>query len=128
MLAAFLAPGFPAVTMGWSLPRPQCQQHGSMCALYSPWTVARQAPLSMELYKQEYWSGLPFPTPRGLPNPGIKPAPLVSPASADGFFITLASWMECNPCVCMCVCVCVHECSHVCGHGWARNVHTNKNK
>ena len=98
--AAFLAPEFPAVTMGWSLPRPQCQQHGSMCALYSPWTVARQDPLSMELYKQEYWSGLPFPTPRDLPNSGIKPASLVSPALADG--TTLATWMECNPCVRVC--------------------------
>ena len=37
-------------------------------------TVAHQAPLSMEFPRQEYWSGLPFPSPRGLPNPGIKPA------------------------------------------------------
>ena len=34
-------------------------------------TVARQAPLSMEFFRQEYWSGLSFPTPRELPNPGI---------------------------------------------------------
>ena len=38
-----------------------------------PWTVARQAPLSMELSRQEYWSGLPFPSLGNLPNPGIKP-------------------------------------------------------
>ena len=37
----------------------------------TPWTVACQAPLSMEFSKQEYWSGLPFPTPGDLPNPGI---------------------------------------------------------
>ena len=39
----------------------------------SLWTVARQAPLSMEFSRQEYWSGLPFPSPSDLPNPGIKP-------------------------------------------------------
>ena len=37
------------------------------------WTVARQAPLSMGLSRQEYWSGLPCPPPGDLPNPGIKP-------------------------------------------------------
>ena len=42
--------------------------------LETPWTtVARQAPLSMEFSRQEYWSGLPFPSPRDLPNPGIEP-------------------------------------------------------
>ena len=39
----------------------------------TPWTVAHQAPLSMGFSKQEYWSGLPFPSPGELPNPGIKP-------------------------------------------------------
>ena len=39
----------------------------------TPWTVARQAPLSMGFSKQEYWSGLPFPSPGDLPDPGIKP-------------------------------------------------------
>ena len=37
------------------------------------WTVALQAPLSMEFSRQEYWSGLPCPPPRGLPNPGVEP-------------------------------------------------------
>ena len=37
------------------------------------WTVARQAPLSMGFSRQEYWSGLPFPSPGDLPKPGIKP-------------------------------------------------------
>ena len=41
--------------------------------LVTPWTVARQAPLSMGFYWQEYWSGLPFPSPRNLPDPGIEP-------------------------------------------------------
>ena len=47
------------------------------------WAVARQAPLSMGLTKQEYWSGLPFPTPGDLPDPGIKPASPASPKLAD---------------------------------------------
>ena len=39
----------------------------------TPWTVAYQTPLSMRFSRQEYWSGLPFPSPGDLPNPGIKP-------------------------------------------------------
>ena len=41
--------------------------------LATPWTVTHQVPLSMEFSRQEYWSGYPFPSPRDLPNPGIKP-------------------------------------------------------
>ena len=37
------------------------------------WTIAYQAPLSMGFFRQEYWSGLPFPSPGDLPNPGIEP-------------------------------------------------------
>ena len=47
------------------------------------WTVAHQAPLSMGFSRQEYWSGLPFPTPGDLPDPGIKP---MFPALAGRFF------------------------------------------
>ena len=43
------------------------------CSVVSPWTVARQAALSMGFSRQEYWSGLPFPSPGNLPNPGTKP-------------------------------------------------------
>ena len=39
----------------------------------NPWTVAQQAPLSMGFSRQEYWSGLPFPSPGDLPDPGIEP-------------------------------------------------------
>ena len=39
----------------------------------TPWTVAYQAPPSMGFFRQEYWSGLPFPSPGDLPNPGIEP-------------------------------------------------------
>ena len=49
------------------------------------WTVARQAPLSMGFPRQEYWNGLPFPSPGDLPGPGIEPE---SPAMAHGFFTT----------------------------------------
>ena len=49
----------------------------------TPWTVAQQAPLSMEFSRQEYWSGLPFPSPVNLLDPGIKPASL---ALAGVFF------------------------------------------
>ena len=54
----------------------------------TPWTIALQAPLSMEFSMQEYWNGLPFPTPGDLPDPGIEPACLASPALAGGFFTT----------------------------------------
>ena len=46
----------------------------------TPWTVAYQAPPSMIFSRQEYWSGLPFPPPGDLPNPGIEPTSPVSPA------------------------------------------------
>ena len=39
----------------------------------TPWTIAYQTPLSMEFSRQEYWSGLPFPSPGDLPGPGIEP-------------------------------------------------------
>ena len=63
-----------------------------MCLFVTPWTVARQAPLSMEFSRQEYWSGLPCPRPGDLPNPGIEPMSLLSPALAGGFFTTSATW------------------------------------
>ena len=53
--------------------------------LCNPWTAVCQAPQSMGFFRQEYWSGLPFPSPGDLPNPGIEPA---SPALAGGFFTT----------------------------------------
>ena len=54
----------------------------------TPWTVAYQDSLSMGFSRQEYWSGLPFPSPGDLPDPGIEPESLVSPALAGGFFTT----------------------------------------
>ena len=55
----------------------------------APWTVAHQAPLSMGFSRQDYWGRLPFPPPGDLPDPGIEPTSLVSPALASGFFTTL---------------------------------------
>ena len=48
------------------------------------WTVALQAPLSMGSSEQEYWTGLPCPPPEDLPDPGIEPVSLMSPALANG--------------------------------------------
>ena len=58
----------------------------------APWTVARQTPLSMEFSRQEYWSGMPFPSLGCLPNPEIEPTAVASRALAGGFFTTSATW------------------------------------
>ena len=58
----------------------------------APRTIACQAPLSMEVFKQEYWSGLPFPPPGDLPHLEIELASPASPALADRFFTTSAGW------------------------------------
>ena len=70
-----------------------------VCCLFSRvqlfvtlWTLAHQAPLSMGFSRQEYWNGLPRPPPGDLPDPGIEPSSLLSPASAGGFFTTSATW------------------------------------
>ena len=52
------------------------------------WTVACQAPLSVGFSRHEYWSGLPFPTPKDLPDSGIESASLTSPALTGRFFTT----------------------------------------
>ena len=63
----------------------ECQSLSCARLFATPRTVARQAPLSMGFSRQEYWSGLPFPSPGDLPNPGIEPG---SPAlQADAFTI-----------------------------------------
>ena len=60
--------------------------------LATPWTVACQAPLSMGLSRQEYWSGLPSPSLGDLPDPGIEPMSLTSSALTCRFFTTSATW------------------------------------
>ena len=59
------------------------------------WTIGHQAPLFMEFSRQEFLSGLSFPAPRDLPNPGIEPASLVSPALVDGFFCLFVCLFVC---------------------------------
>ena len=54
-------------------------------------TVALQTPLSMGFSRQDYWSGLPCPLPGDLPDPGIEPTSLMSPALAGRFFTTSAT-------------------------------------
>ena len=58
----------------------------------TPRTGAHQALLFMGFSRQEYWSGLPCPPPGDLPNPGLKPASLLSPALAGGVFTTTVTW------------------------------------
>ena len=55
----------------------------------TPWTIAHQAPLSMEFPRQEFWAGLPFPSPSDLPDPGVElMAPAASPAlQADSLLL-----------------------------------------
>ena len=53
----------------------------------TPWTIARQSPLSIEFSWQEYWNGLPCP-----PNPGIEPKSFMSPALAGRLFTTSTTW------------------------------------
>ena len=66
-----------------------CTQSLSRVRLFATlWTVAHQPPLFMGFSRQEYWSGLPFPSPGDLPDPEIEPA---SPALASGFFTTTAA-------------------------------------
>ena len=56
------------------------------------WTIAYQAPLSMEFSRQEYWNGLPFLSSKDRTNPGVKPASLISTELAGRFFTTRATW------------------------------------
>ena len=58
----------------------------------TPWTVACQAPLSMGFSRQEYWSGLPFPSPGDLPNPETEPASLEVSCIGRRGFTTSAAW------------------------------------
>ena len=66
----------------------RCTCTQSCPTLCDLWTLACQAPLSVGFSRQEYWSGLPFPPPGDLPNPGLEP---VSPTLAGGFVTTVLS-------------------------------------
>ena len=77
----------------------------------TPWTVAHQAAVSMEFYRQEYWSGLPFSPLGDLPDPEIEPESLASVALAGGFFTT-STTQEAH--VAASACVQIHVCPSVC--------------
>ena len=73
----------PALILGGVI---QCVLVAQLYLFVTPWTVALQAPLSMEFSKQEFWSGLPFPSPEDLLDPGIEPE---SPALQADFVFNL---------------------------------------
>ena len=68
----------------------------------TPWTIVRQATPSIGIFRLEYWSGLTFPSPEDLPNPGIETK---SPELADGFFTTKPGYVF--------ICKCIYIISHV---------------
>ena len=80
-----------------------------LCLIATPRTVALKVPLSMGFPRQEYWSGLPIPTPGDF-DLGIKLPSLESPASAGEFFATSATWERRTYSVCVCVRVRVLNC------------------
>ena len=85
-------------TRPWSLCSEKSREESLLSCFSHVWlfetlgTVTHQAPLSMGFSRQEYWSGLTFPPPRDLPDPGIEPSSLSSPALAGGFFTTSTTW------------------------------------
>ena len=64
-----------------------CVSHSVKLNSETPWTVAHQAPRSMEFARQAYWSGMPFPSPGDLPDPGIEPGSPV--LQKDSFFVLI---------------------------------------
>ena len=65
------------------------QLHSCVRPFATLWTVAHQIPVSMGFPRQEYWTGLPFPSPSDLPNPGMELTSPESPALAHTFFTTM---------------------------------------
>ena len=73
---------------------PVCAKSFQLCLLFAMlWAVARQAPLSLGFSRQEYWNGLPCPSPGDRPDPGIKSTSLATPALAGEFFTTSTNWI-----------------------------------
>ena len=86
LMSPALADEFFTTSASWEAPfglwsESESEVAQSCPTLCDPWTVACQAPLSMGFSRQEYWSGLPFPSPGDLPNPGVEPG---SPALQAG--------------------------------------------
>ena len=80
--------------MGWVLCMRACvlSRFSRVRLSVTLWTVAHQAPLSMGFLRQEYWSGLPCPSPGNPPDPEVKPASLTSPVLASGFSTISTTW------------------------------------
>ena len=85
LLSPALAGGFFITSATWAASRSSVSRFRSIWLSVTLWTVTHQAPLSVRFSRQEYWTRLPWPPPGDLPNPGIKPASLTSPALAGGF-------------------------------------------
>ena len=85
--------GGRGVGMVWPVKRTHCCAKSLSCVwlFVALWTEACQAPLSMGSSRQEYWSGFPCPPPEDLPDPGVEPESLTSPALTCGFFTTSAT-------------------------------------
>ena len=83
---AFTTEGLCSVSSGGTKLIPQASHSLLSCVRFfaTPWTVAHQAPLPMGFPRQEYWSGLPFPFPGDLPDPGIEPRSPVLQADSLG--------------------------------------------
>ena len=81
--------GQPSFT--WILVRAVCAKSLQSCLMLCD-PVDCQGPLSKGFSRQESWSGLSFPPPRDIPNPGMQFSSLMSPALAGGFFMTSATW------------------------------------
>ena len=87
-----LAGGFFTTSATWEAPKIVVLMLSHVQLFVTPWTVAYQACPSMGVSTQEYWSGLPFPSPEDLPNPGIKPG---SPAlQADALTSEPLGWVD----------------------------------
>jgi len=77
--------------MNWDFMYPlslQAQSLSHVWLFVTPWPVANKVPLPMEFPRQQYWSGLSFPSPGDIPDPGIKSVSSVSPGLPGGFFTT----------------------------------------
>ena len=77
--------------LAWEIP---WTEEPDVLLFATPWIVAHHAPLPIEFSRLEYWNGLLFPPPGDLPDPGIEPTSLASPALVGGFFTTNATWGE----------------------------------
>ena len=91
----------------------QCPSLSHVQPFATPRAVPHQAPLSMGFSRQVYWSGLPCPPPGDLPDPGIEPMSLKSPALAAWFFTTSDTWEAPYMCIYVCICMFILKYTHI---------------